>query len=642
MIAIQGLSRFFGSKILFEDVDLQLNAGCRYGVVGANGSGKTTFLKILMGEDEPSSGVVSISKKTRIGFLVQDRFESLAQPISQVVMMGHEELWHALKEKEQLLQTDSSDSMRIAELEEEIAVYDGYTLESKAGQILEGLGISTAVHHEPLETLSGGFQLRVLLAQALVANPEILILDEPTNHLDIFSIRWLESFLSNYAGVVIVVSHDQRFLDNLSTHVLDVDYETITLYTGNYSFFHNAKSAERARREAENEKREREKAQHQQFVDRFRAKATKARQAQSRLKQIDKIEIESLAQTSRRFPHMDFVQARPSGRDVLTIENLSKSYGDLKVLEDLDLLIRRQERVAIIGPNGVGKSTLLKIAVREIEQDAGQVEWGHETQIGYFPQDHSEITNHSGHALSWIWERVPEMSESAVRGKLGNYLFTGDDVKKTLSNLSGGEAARVLLCGIQVLSPNVLVLDEPTNHLDIEAIESLISALHRFDGTVIFVSHNRHFISQVANRIIDIKPSGLENFVGTYDEYLQNCGEDYLDVESQKKEASQRTERQASEGTTQSEWQKKKETLKQVSRLNKQLEKVTHTVDALEKQLEKIEQQFCDPLFYETHQRDEIAKMEDERRTVVERLDAAIEEWESLESQIEKLQNGGD
>ena len=390
MIAVSDLGKSFGAQTLFGRVSIQFNPGNRYGLVGANGSGKSTLLRILSGEEAPSSGVVSVPRKLRLGVLSQDHYRFEALPILDVAMMGNREVWEAMAEKERLLHADATfESDRYAELEDVILRNQGYSLEARAAEILEGLGIPTAVHRSPLSTLSGGFKLRVLLAQVLASDPGALLLDEPTNHLDIVSIRWLEKFLDAYKGLAIVISHDLRFLDNVCTHIADVDYETVTLYTGNYSAFEAAKEAERERKEAEITKREKQIAGHQAFVDRFRAKATKARQAQSKIKLIEKIVIDKLPESSRRHPRFRFRQRRPSGRTALELESIGKSYGDNVVLRDVSLRVERGDRLAIIGPNGIGKSTLLKIAVGELAPDAGRVTWGYEASPGYFSQDHS-------------------------------------------------------------------------------------------------------------------------------------------------------------------------------------------------------------------------------------------------------------
>jgi ATPase subunit of ABC transporter with duplicated ATPase domains len=553
MISLSNVAKYYGDRVLFENVSLQFNRGERYGIVGANGSGKSTLLKILTGEESASDGEVSIPKRAVLGVLEQDHFQYEQERIVDVVMMGNRPLWEAMVEKEKILAAaeDHFDGDRYAELEDIIIQNDGYGLEARAGEILEGLGISTALHEEPLSTLSGGFKLRVLLAQVLASEPDALLLDEPTNHLDILSIRWLEQFLETYKGAAILISHDHRFLDTVATTIVDVDYETIKAYPGNYARFVRAKREERERREAEIAKRESEIADHKAFVERFRAKASKARQAQSKLKAIDRIEIESLPESSRRYPKFNFQQQRPSGKQVIELEGVRKAYDGNLVLDGIDLVVQRGERVAIIGPNGIGKSTLLKIMVGDVEADGGRVEWGYETQPGYVAQDHkAQIGSHRQSLEDWLAQFCPAQGIGFVKGHLAAVLFSGDESKKKLEALSGGEAARMMFARQAVEKPNVLILDEPTNHLDLEAIEALVSAINAYEGTVIFVSHDRWFVNELATRIVEISAEGVRDFNGRYDEYLARAGEDHLDAQEvlRRSRESKRAARGKSEG----------------------------------------------------------------------------------------------
>src|SRR5690606_8014494 len=438
MISVSNLAKAYGDRVLFEDASFQLNAGERYGLVGANGSGKTTLLRILSGDLEPTAGSVAMGKSLRLGVLRQDQFLYEDQEILGVALMGNPELWEAMVEKEKVLARahEHFDAERFSRWEEIFQLHDGYSAESRAAEILEGLGLPAEVHRKPLSTLSGGFKLRVLLAQVLASNPDVLLLDEPTNHLDILSIRWLEKFLQEFAGPVVVISHDHQFLDNIATAILDVDYATVTLYRGNYTAFLEEKVAERERREKEIVGRQKEIARHQEFVDRFRAKASKARQAQSRLRMIEKKseELEELPGSSRRYPKFRFEQRRPSGREVLKVRGIVKTYGEKRVLHGVDLDVRRGDRLVILGPNGIGKSTLLKIAVGEVAPDSGTVEWGYEAQPGYFAQDHHEQLGDSDRtAEQWLWDFCPDKDRGFVRGQLGLMLFTGDDGNKRLN-----------------------------------------------------------------------------------------------------------------------------------------------------------------------------------------------------------------
>jgi ATPase subunit of ABC transporter with duplicated ATPase domains len=641
MIAVSDLSKNFGPQTLFEGVSIQFNPGNCYGLVGANGSGKSTLLKILSGEEMPSGGTVAMPKRLKLGVLQQDHFRYESMPILEVAMMGNHEVWEAMVEKERLLENAETefDSDRYADVEDLILRNDGYTLESRAGEILEGLGIPTEIHRQPMSTLSGGFKLRVLLAQVLAAEPGVLLLDEPTNHLDILSIRWLEKFLAEtYKGTAIVISHDHRFLDNICTHIVDVDYETVMLYPGNYGAFLAAKVGNRDRKEAEIEKRQAEIARHKEFIDRFKAKATKARQAQSKVKMMEKIVIDRLPQTSRRYPTFRFKQGRPSGRQALEIEGISKAFGEKQVLKDVSLSVERGDRLAIIGPNGIGKSTLLKIVMGQVEPDAGRTAWGYETHPGYFSQDHNEVPKGSKQTVeAWLWEFVPGEPIGFVRGNLGMVLFSGDDVKKTIGSLSGGEAARLVFCKLAVTKPNVLILDEPTNHLDLEAIEALVEGLRDYDGTLIFVSHDRWFVSQLADRVLEISPRGINDFKGTYEEYLERLGDDHLDADAvlrQRREQKKKAAEAAKKPATPEEERQRQQKQKQLA---KRLDQVTTDVEKAEGRIHDINEMFCDPTFFDRTSRDQVKKLEAEQKTLSGKIEELMAEWESLEAQIAEL-----
>ncbi len=536
MITLSNLGKRFADRTLFSEVSFQLNSGERYGLVGANGSGKTTLLNILTGDHEASEGSLSIPQRLKLGVLRQDHFLFEDQKILSVALMGNATLWDLMVKRNELLDNAEHhfDADKFAELEDEFQRLDGYSAEAHASSILEGLGLPTEIHHNPLSTLSGGFKLRVLLAQVLASTPDVLLLDEPTNHLDILSIRWLETFLRDFNGPAVIISHDHRFLDNVSTYILDVDYQTVTMYKGHYSAFISAKRLERDRREKEISNREKEISHHQQFVDRFKAKASKARQAGSKQRMIDKMaeDIVELPKTSRRYPIFRFEKRRDSGRDVLRLAGIKKAYSENEVLHGVDLLVQRGDRLAIMGPNGIGKSTLLKIAVGNIVADNGEVEWGYETHPGYFAQDQEEDFHPpNATAEQWIRQHFPDQTIGAVRKRLGMVLFSGDDVEKPLSALSGGEAARLVFARLALSSPNVLILDEPTNHLDLESIESLVTGLKQYQGSLIFVSHDRWFVSQLATRIVEIKPNEVIDYHGSYEDYVHHCGDDHLDAD---------------------------------------------------------------------------------------------------------------
>ena len=638
MISVTNLAKAWGGDTLFEGVSLQLNAGSRYGLVGANGSGKSTFLKILAGEELASDGQINIPKRARLGVLRQDHFQYETTPILEVAMMGRHDVWEALAERERLLShsdDEEFDTDRYADVEDFILRNDGYALEARAGEILEGLGIPTKVHREPMRVLSGGFKLRVLLAQCLAADPDVLLLDEPTNHLDILTIRWLEKFLVAFPGCAIIISHDHRFLDNVVTHILDVDYETILLYHGNYTDFVDSKAEERDRKETEIEKREAEIAHHKEFIDRFKAKASKARQAKSKMKLMERIVIEKLPQTSRRYPTFKFFQRRSSGRQVLEMKGISKAYGSNVVLNDVSLTVQRGERLAILGPNGIGKSTLLKIAMGVVRPDSGTSEWGYETWPGYFAQDHREAVESSEQTVeAWFWELVPGENISFVRGKLAEVLFQKDDVEKPLRALSGGEAARLVFAKLSVTRPNVLILDEPTNHLDLEAIEALVEGLEAYDGTLIFVSHDRWFVSRLANRILEISPAGIRDFVGSYDEYVARCGDDHLDAEAVLARARQEKKKEtaAKKGASPAA---DAERAKEAKKLEKERDRLTAEIDKAEKRVHEISELFCNPGFFDKTPAAEVKKLENEQKTLTTRLDELMASWEKVEKELE-------
>jgi ATPase subunit of ABC transporter with duplicated ATPase domains len=477
--------------------------------------------------------------------------------------------------------------------------------------------------------------LRVLLAKTLAAEPDALLLDEPTNHLDILTIRWLEKFLVGFAGCAIVISHDHRFLDNVATHVLDVDYQTITLYRGNYTDFVAAKVEERRRKETEIEKREAEIAHHKEFVDRFRAKATKARQAKSKMKLIERIQIDKLPQSSRRYPVFKLSQRRPSGKQVVELRGIRKAFGDNVVLDGVDLTVQRGDRLAILGPNGIGKSTLLKIAVGALAADAGEVEWGYETHPGYFAQDHREAVESSEQSVeAWFWELVPGEPIGFVRGKLAEVLFQKDDVQKPLRALSGGEAARLVFAKLSVTRPNVLVLDEPTNHLDLEAIEALVAGLAAYDGTLLFVSHDRWFVSRLANRVLEISPAGIRDFRGDYDEYVARCGDDHLDAEAVLARARQEKRRQTAQRRDGGPDPKRGR------QLERERDRLTAEIESAEKRVHEINELFCNPGFFERTDGREVRKLEGEQRKLTARVEELLASWEQVESDLSALAGG--
>jgi ATPase subunit of ABC transporter with duplicated ATPase domains len=597
---------------------------------------------MVAGDEPASEGTVAIAGRARVGVLRQDRFLDDEQIILDLAMMGDAPAWRALVERSGIIDHGRGDAERLADLEETLKHLDAYTLEGRAAAVLEGLGIPLSSHRRPLSTLSGGFKLRVLLAQVLLGGPDVLLLDEPTNHLDILSIRWLERFLAAYRGVALVISHDQRFLENVATHILDIDYGTVTEYPGDYTSFVAEKAAARERKEAVIARAEKVIAEKRAFVERFGAKATKARQAQSRLKQIERIEVEQLEATTRRSPLFRFEPARASGRDVLEVSGLSKSYGAQAVLKDISLSVRRGERIAIIGPNGLGKSTLLKVVVGEVESDAGTARFGHEARVGYFAQDHHEVLREPTMTpLDYVWEGCPGEPTTYVRGQLGRVLFSGDDVKKPIGALSGGEAARLIFCRLIVEKPNVLVLDEPTNHLDIEAIAALMEGLKAFEGTVLFVSHDRWFVSELATRILEVTADGPRDFPGTYSEYLDRCGDDHLDAQAVvlKAKTAKAAEKQAQGLEASLSWEEQKRRRNRLSALPGRRDKVLATVEEAEARRKVIAAAYAEPEFFQRTPAEEIKRLEGEDRELVQKIEAGLAEWEQIEKEIALLES---
>lgn len=524
MILINQLSMSFGGKLLFYDVNLNLTGHTHYALVGANGAGKSTLLKLVTGEEQSVSGSIGIPNDASIGWLKQDQFRYEDTIITDIVLQGKPKLWQAMMEKDQLLASshwDEKTAHRLSKLEDTIAQLNGYSALAFAEKLLVGLGIHADYHYKPLNALSGGYKLRVLLAQALFQEPDILLLDEPTNHLDIISIHWLEKYLKNeFRGLVLFISHDVEFINRLADYILDIDYGEIRQYSGNYEKFLVEKKLIEEQKLHIKKNMEEKIAAMQEFIAQFGASATRAKQAQSRAKMIEKMELPDIKQSSRASPHFNFKPFRPSGKQALRVKNIGKQFQNKKLFQHLSFDIARGEKVAIIGENGIGKSTLIKMLLGKIPQDEGQYEWGHETHISYFSQDHHELLNSHMNVLDWLASQVSNVPEQQMRKILGQVLFKKEDVEKDILALSGGEAARLLLAKIILESSNVLVLDEPTNHLDIEATDALAEALKNYPGTLIFVSHDRHFISKIANRTLYIShDKKLIDYKGSFVEF---------------------------------------------------------------------------------------------------------------------------
>ena len=531
MLISNNITMQFGAKPLFENISVKFGDGNRYGLIGANGCGKSTFMKILAGVLEPSSGNVALDSKERMAFLKQDQFAYENERVLDVVMMGHEEMWKANVEKNAIYmnpEATEDDYMRAAELEGVYAEYDGYTAESRAGELLLGVGIPTEQHNGPMSAVAPGWKLRVLLAQALFANPDILLLDEPTNNLDINTIRWLEDVLNNRNSTMIIISHDRHFLNQVCTHTCDMDYGTLKIYPGNYDDYMEAAQAARAQQAKDNARAKEKVAELQEFVRRFSANKSKAKQATSRLKMIDKIEIAEFKPSSRQYPFIrfEFDEKEKLHRQAVEIEKLSHGY-DKPLFNDFNIILEAGEKVAIIGENGVGKTTLLRCIAGDLKPNHGSVKWAEKAKIGYFAQDH-EYEFEKGEALfDWMSQFTQAGDDDqSVRSMLGRLLFSGEETKKSVKVLSGGEKGRMLYGKLMLARTNVLLMDEPTNHMDMESIEALNTALDKYKGTLIFVSHDREFVSSLATRIIDIKPDGIVSFAGNYEEYLASQGID--------------------------------------------------------------------------------------------------------------------
>ncbi|WP_227368612.1 ABC-F family ATPase [Halomonas sp. M20] len=526
MIATANITMQFGAKPLFEDVSVKFNNGNRYGLIGANGSGKSTFMKILGGDLDPSAGQVMLEPGTRLGKLRQDQFAFEQYRVIDTVIMGNTELWRVAAERERIysqVEMSEEDGMRVADLEVQFAELDGYTAEARAGELLLGLGIPEAQHIGPMSEVSPGWKLRVLLAQALFSDPDVLLLDEPTNHLDINTIRWLEEVLTARNSTMVIISHDRHFLNSVCTHMADLDYGELRLFPGNYDEYMTAATQARERLHADNAKKKAEIAELQAFVSRFSANASKAKQATSRQRKMDKIKLDEVKPSSRVSPFIRFEQKRKIHRGAVNIEALSKGFDDALLFERLGLQIEAGERVAIIGPNGVGKTTLLRCLVEELAPDAGVVKWTDSAELGYFAQDHAADFANDASLYEWMAQWT-DGGEQTIRGALGRMLFSNDDIGKSVKVISGGEQGRMLFGKLALQKPNVLLMDEPTNHLDMESIEALNLALEHYPGTLIFVSHDREFVSSLATRILDMSGEKVIDFSGSYDEYLRSQG----------------------------------------------------------------------------------------------------------------------
>ena len=525
MIQASNITLRLGKRALFEDVNIKFTEGNCYGLIGANGAGKSTFLKILTGEREPSKGEVIITPGQRLSFLKQDHFKYDEFNVLDTVIMGNQRLYDIMKQKDAIYAKEDfteEDGILASELEGEFATLNGWEAESDAATLLYGLGIDTDLHYCLMKDLNGGQKVKVLLAQALFGNPDILLLDEPTNHLDLDAIRWLEEFLINFENTVIVVSHDRYFLNKVCTHIADIDYAKIQLYAGNYDFWYESSQLMIKQMKEANKKKEEKIKELQDFIQRFSANASKSKQATSRKRALEKIELDDIKPSSRKYPYIDFRPQREIGNEVLTVEHLSKTIDGVKVLDDISFIINRDDKVAFVGSNTAATTTLFKILAGEMEPDEGSYKWGVTTSQAYFPKDNTKDFDSEDIIVDWLMQFSPEKDVTYVRGFLGRMLFAGEDGVKKVNVLSGGEKVRVMLSKMMIMASNVLIMDEPTNHLDMESITALNNGLIKFPGVILFTSQDHQFIQTIANRIMEITPSGLIDKITTYDEYLDN------------------------------------------------------------------------------------------------------------------------
>lgn len=530
MLIANNITMQFGAKPLFENVSIKFGEANRYGLIGANGCGKSTFMKILAGVLEPTSGNVSLDTNERMAFLKQDQFAYEEQRVLDVVMMGHEEMWNAMKERDAIyanLEASEDDYMKAAELETVYAEYDGYTAEARAGELLLGVGIPIEQHNGPMSEVAPGWKLRVLLVQALFANPDVLLLDEPTNNLDINTIRWLEGIVNSRDCTMVIISHDRHFLNQVCTHTCDMDYGKITSYPGNYDAYMEASIAARNQQAKDNAKAKAQIAELQDFVRRFSANASKAKQATSRAKQLDKIKIEEFKPSSRQYPFIRFEydEKQKLHRNAVELQKLSHGFEESMLFNDIETIFEAGEKVAIIGENGIGKTTFLRCLANELEAKKGSVKWAEKATLGYFAQDHEYEFEKGEDLYEWMsqWRQQGD-DDNTVRSMLGRLLFGSEATKKSVNVLSGGEKGRMLYGKLMLGRTNVLLMDEPTNHMDMESIEALNTALDKYNGTLFFVSHDREFVSSIATRIIEIKADGIVDFSGNYEDYLTSQG----------------------------------------------------------------------------------------------------------------------
>ncbi len=524
MITVSNVSVNFSGQPLFKDVDLKFTPGNCYGIIGANGAGKTTFLRVLSGDLEPSTGSVSYPSDMRMSVLKQDHFAFEEYTVLDTIIMGNQRLYDIMKEKDALYAKEDftdEDGIRASELEGEFAELDGWEAESNASRLIQGLGLSQDILYDMMSSLTAKEKVKILLAQALFGDPEIILLDEPTNHLDIQAIDWLEDFLLEYAGLVIVVSHDRHFLNTVCTNIVDVDYGKITMYVGNYEFWYQSSQMMQKMIKDQNKRKEDKIKELQSFIQRFSANKSKSKQATARRKLLDKLSVEEMPASSRRYPYVGFTMDREPGKELLTVENLSKTIDGVKILNNISFRVNKDDKIAFVGENELANTTLFKIIMGEMEPDEGTYKWGTTTSQSYFPLDNNAFFDGCDlNLVQWLGQYTEETTETFMRSFLGRMLFSGDDVYKPVKVLSGGEKVRCMLSRMMLFGANILVLDQPTNHLDLESITAVNNGLIDFKGNVLFASHDHEFINTIANRIMEITPDGLIDRLSSYDDYI--------------------------------------------------------------------------------------------------------------------------
>lgn len=629
-IVFNNAGMFYGEKVLFRNVNLQLDYKNRYGITGANGTGKSTLLKVMAGKEILAYGSMEMSSHPSLGFLDQDLYMNENNKILDTVIQGNKKLWDALKKRDEL-NTGEGFNKEILSVEETIEKEDGYKAHKTTARILEGLGIHNEFHEKPLGILSGGYRFRVFLAKILFSKPDILILDEPTNHLDINSIEWLQNYITKeFRGTVIIISHNRDFLNNTVTHILDIDYQTITVFKGDYDHFEKEKKIQYEIKEKSIKNEQKRANEMQEFIDRFRAKSSKARQAQSKLKQLDKMEIPDIVQSSRKFPHITFPVQTKSGTDVLKIKNISKSFDNRQIFDGLSLSIQRGDRISIIGPNGSGKSTLLKILVNMIEPDSGSIHWNQNSSFSFLDQDiYKELDENAG-LFSYFHTLFPSENTKNIRSHLASYLFFENDINKKIKVLSGGEITRLLLSIISYQKKNVLVLDEPTNHLDLESTISLEKALIEYSGTLIMVSHDTRIIRKTSTRILYLRSENKNpiDYEGSYDDFIEKYSEEVFEnipsaIRSNKKGKNN--------------YIAKKEKEKNIRKIKNDLSQKKRDIIDSENQINDINKQFSEPETYNQLSMDEISALQKTKDSLEQKNMALLEEIDQLEKELSSL-----